>query len=44
MIAAEAEEVINYFVTAINERRTLAETQANLYAYPSLGSEFATFY
>ncbi|WP_459524355.1 dihydrolipoyl dehydrogenase family protein [Leuconostoc lactis] len=44
VIAAEAEEVINYFVTAINERRTLAETQANLYAYPSLGSEFATFY
>nr|MWN21526.1 hypothetical protein [Leuconostoc lactis] len=41
VIAAEAEEVINYFVTAINERRTLAETQANLYAYPSLGSEFA---
>ncbi len=44
VIAAEAEEVINYFVTAINERRTLAETQANLYAYPSLGSEFETFY
>lgn len=44
VIAAEAEEMINYFVTAINERRTLADTQANLYAYPSLGSEFATFY
>ncbi|MFL1695401.1 dihydrolipoyl dehydrogenase family protein [Weissella kandleri] len=42
--AKEAEELINYFVTAINEERTLNDTQANLYAYPSLGSEFAGFY
>lgn len=44
VVAHEAEEVINYFVTAINERRTLVEAQANLYAYPSLGSEFSGFY
>ncbi|MDR3241043.1 MAG: NAD(P)/FAD-dependent oxidoreductase [Lactobacillaceae bacterium] len=44
IIASEAEELLNYFVTAINEKRTLHETQANIYAYPSLGSEFAIFY
>jgi glutathione reductase (NADPH) len=44
VLADEAEEVINYFVTAINERRTLEETQKNLYAYPSLGSDMADYY
>lgn len=44
IFAFEAEELINYFVTAINMKRTFAETQANLYAYPSLGSEFSEFY
>ena len=44
VIAMEAEELINYFVTAINDKRTLADTQANIYAYPSLGSEFGAFY
>ncbi|QIL50695.1 NAD(P)/FAD-dependent oxidoreductase [Weissella coleopterorum] len=44
ILAFEAEELINYFVTAINTKRTFEETQANLYAYPSLGSEFAEFY
>ncbi|MCM0583169.1 NAD(P)/FAD-dependent oxidoreductase [Weissella diestrammenae] len=44
VFAAEAEELINYFVTAINEKRTLEDTQANIYAYPSLGSEFSSFY
>lgn len=44
IFAFEAEELINYFVTAINMKRTFVETQANLYAYPSLGSEFSEFY
>jgi glutathione reductase (NADPH) len=44
VIAQNAEELINYFVTAINEKRDVKATQANFYAYPSLGSEFSTFY
>lgn len=44
VVADEAEELINYFVTIINEKRTLAQTQANIYAYPSLGSDMADYY
>ncbi|QBO36282.1 NAD(P)/FAD-dependent oxidoreductase [Periweissella cryptocerci] len=44
VVADEAEELINYFVTIINTHRTFAQTQANIYAYPSLGSDMADYY
>lgn len=43
VMALEAEEVINYFVSAINQKNNHQQLQEILYSYPSYGSDMVDF-
>lgn len=43
VLAAHADELINYFTSAINRKQTQADMRKEMYSYPSLGSDMTAF-
>ena len=44
VLSASADELLNYFAVAINERQDLNTIKHRIYAYPSIGSDMPFFY
>lgn len=44
VLSSHADELINYFMLAINQRYDKKALQQNIYAYPSLGSDLGFFF
>lgn len=44
ILSGSADEMLNYFTVAINQRQTKADLKQNMYAYPSLGSDLGFYF
>jgi glutathione reductase (NADPH) len=44
VLSAEADELLNYFTVAINNRQDKVAIKHNIYSYPSIGSDMGFFY